>query len=552
MTRISLALLVGTSALGLVASASFLPSAAASTATETLRSVSPSDVAPWDPAATAAPSTRWFLLPGDQEGQATYSFVPSPALGLPGGLRLSAPGAGDSITLMTLAPSGSSPADVQLYLEPSSTVGSSGHLVAVADLDCNGATTGGEVRATGTATGGWWSGQVVLDRDVHADGTTGAGAGVVAYPAGSPVQVSKLATLCPTALRFGVTAAAGTVGTLADLHAFNSSSADILTDVFRSTAPGATPAVRLGGRDRIDTALAVDVRTTPGQASRVIMATSAEYPDSVVGSALAQVYDAPLVINPTAGLDTRVASFLHRHVVPHGHVILLGGTGALSAKVEKQVQALGLTTERWGGRDRYETAVIVATHMRSRRCGVDEYDQVACGATFADGTNFPDAISGSTLRQPILYTRGTTMPAATRDYIATVASSADALYAVGGPAATAASGLAVSPRVQRFVGADRYETSALVYRRYTGRGRLTALATGENFPDALVGSTLAPVLLTRSASLPPSIATALTGRAPLIEPLVVLGTSDVTADSVVHEAQKALAAGQVTSSVYSY
>ncbi|MGN6332381.1 MAG: cell wall-binding repeat-containing protein [Motilibacteraceae bacterium] len=527
----------------LVVPTAVVPAAATSTPTLTLRSVAPADLAPWDPAISSAPSTRWFVLPGDQKGQGAYSFVPPAGLGQVGGLRLSAPSAGDRITVMTQPPAGVTTANVDFYasdLRPD-------HVVTqlVADLDGNGSASGGEVRAT--LVGSYYlngGASVVLDRDVHSDGTTGPGSGSVAFPAGQQTVLHDLAAVCPTVLRLGLQAKDGAVGTLPTATEGQSLSSGTI-DIFRATEPGGSPAVRLGGRDRIATALAVASHVAPGRVSTAILAGSAAFPDSVVGSGLAQAKQAPLLLNPTGGLDARVASFLRQHVKSGGQVILLGGTGALSATVDTQVKSLGFTTLRYGGADRFQTAVAVASHMRDGRCG-GEYSFPYCGVTLVDGTNFPDAISGSRLGEPVLYTFGRKVPAVTAAYVAQ-SSPIDPHWAVGGSAAAAAATL---PRRSYsfvdLVGADRYATSALALAQSTFDRPLIALASGESFPDALVGSTLAPVLLTRPTSLPSATAQALTAHAPLVDPLVVLGTSDVTSDSMVAAAQKALAAGQVT------
>lgn len=72
---------------------------------------------------------------------------------------------------------------------------------------------------------------------------------------------------------------------------------------------------------------------------------------------------------------------------------------------------------------------------------------------------------------------------------------------------------AVTPsfRLLRLEGADRYATAVSVSREHFDRSDAVVVATGEAFPDALAASGLAgsygaPILLTRSASLPEGVA----------------------------------------------
>ncbi len=269
------------------------------------------------------------------------------------------------------------------------------------------------------------------------------------------------------------------------------------------------------------------------------------FADDLAGAVLAKFLHAPLLITPTAALDPRVAQYLQHDVPAGSHVYLLGGTGALSDHVARQVAALGLVTARLAGPDRYATAVAIATFMRSPTCGIDE-QTIPCAAVLADGTNFPDALSGSALDQPILYTRGSALPAVSLGYLNSSAS-VGTVYAVGGPAATAATNSPYRAHVTSFVGTDRYATSALVAASLVLPGTTVfAVATGQNFPDALVGATLAPVLLTTPQSLPTTVAAVLQHRAPAVGTVYLLGTSDVVSDTVGTQVQAALRAGEIT------
>ncbi|WP_164996660.1 peroxidase family protein [Actinomyces minihominis] len=87
--------------------------------------------------------------------------------------------------------------------------------------------------------------------------------------------------------------------------------------------------------------------------------------------------------------------------------------------------------------------------------------------------------------------------------------------------------------VQRLAGTNRYDTSAVISRAtFPAGARVVYIASGENFPDALVGGPAAgmnegPVLLTRGSVLPVAIATELVRLNPT-EIVILGGTSAVS------------------------
>jgi hypothetical protein len=80
--------------------------------------------------------------------------------------------------------------------------------------------------------------------------------------------------------------------------------------------------------------------------------------DGLVGSVLAVRDQAPLYLTDSRFLTTDTAQALKALGVTH--VILLGGTGAITPAVARVLQARGIHTERLFGRDRYGTAAAVA------------------------------------------------------------------------------------------------------------------------------------------------------------------------------------------------
>ncbi|GAA4990722.1 cell wall-binding repeat-containing protein [Kineococcus glutinatus] len=284
-------------------------------------------------------------------------------------------------------------------------------------------------------------------------------------------------------------------------------------------APGvgtkAAPAVnRVYGGDRIATAINASAAFDDGEAGAVVLARSDDFADALAAAPLASDRGGPLLLTPRAGLSPAVGAEIRRVLRPGGTVYLLGGTGALSADVERAVRDLGVAVERVQGGNRYETAVAVARLMPG-----------AANAAVVTGLAFPDGLAAGALMGMedertdntfgvVLLSAGPTLPAATRDYLDTRDFARTGyVVAVGGDAVRATEGLAPG-RLVALAGANRYETSAKVATAtlssgdfFETPGRAVGVATGEDWPDALAGAALmgyaaGPLLITRRTSLP--------------------------------------------------
>lgn len=159
--------------------------------------------------------------------------------------------------------------------------------------------------------------------------------------------------------------------------------------------------------------------------------------------------------------------------------------------------------DRLWGPNRYGTSAAVA----------ETVFQTADTVFIALGTNFPDALvaaaAGGHLNGPVLLTGSTSLAPETIAELLRL--SPVKAYIVGG---TAVISPAVEqqvktyvPSVERLAGADRYETSAAVSSTIFPTVDEVFVASGENFPDALVSAAVAgylgvPVLLTPHGQAP--------------------------------------------------
>jgi hypothetical protein len=140
-------------------------------------------------------------------------------------------------------------------------------------------------------------------------------------------------------------------------------------------------------------------------------------------------------------------------------------------------------------------------------------------AFVATGEDFPDALAGGAFAAaqygPIVLVRRDEMPPGAVRIMADLPSLTSS-FVLGGEGVVSAGVQAAFPNPARLAGADRYATAAAIGDRANSESEsannlapsMMAVATGENFPDALslgpaVGALGGPIVLTRTASLPP-------------------------------------------------
>ncbi len=287
---------------------------------------------------------------------------------------------------------------------------------------------------------------------------------------------------------------------------------------------------RIGGRDRITTAVAVSQDSFPnGNAGAVVLARADDFPDALVGAPLAAAKNAPLLLTDGAALPAATASEIDR-ALPNGQTVyVLGGPAAIPDSVVTQLQRSGYTVVRYGGNDRFDTAVKVADALGDPQT-----------VLLATGTNFPDALAAGPAAAHVggvvLLTNGKALPAATSGY---VSKHADTVYAIGGPAAAA------DPTAMPVFGADRYATATAVATRFFPAPTAIGVATAANFPDALSGGAqLAlvgePLVLSSPESVPSATTDYLTSVRGTATTAHMFGGVQALADAVRSQIEHAL------------
>ncbi|TWH57769.1 putative cell wall-binding protein [Desulfitobacterium sp. LBE] len=294
-----------------------------------------------------------------------------------------------------------------------------------------------------------------------------------------------------------------------------------------SIAEAGTPTQRLAGDNRYATAATISAAGWE-HAERVILAGGENFPDALAGTVLAGLYQSPILLSSRDNLSPETEAELKR--LQAQTVYILGGPGVIAPNIEQQL-AQDYTVKRIAGDNRYATAVEIGQLVRT---GTDNGAD-ATGANTASttnsyrhtailvtGENYPDALSIASLAGqrtiPILFTSAHELNTLTRQ--ALTEWDIQTVLLCGGSGVLSESITTtleeeLGLEITRLAGDNRYLTALAIaqYLVEAAEGTDTpyaALATGENYPDALAGAALAvklgmPVLLTGQSSIDPAV-----------------------------------------------
>jgi putative cell wall-binding protein len=233
-------------------------------------------------------------------------------------------------------------------------------------------------------------------------------------------------------------------------------------------------------------------------ADTVVIASGSVFSDALSASSLAGLYDAPVLLTEPGRLPSAVASEIRRLGASKAYIV--GGPSSVSWNVQRAIGALaGMNVQRIGGVDRYEVSANVAKHVDAVQDPLrDGRVFLVSGAVFSDALSV--APSSFTQGIPVLLTPQGRLPRSVRAVLAD--SDVVGTVIVGGPASVSwnvqreVSGIG-GMTLERVYGPDRYTTArefadwallgGMVDTGYVG------LATGEDFPDALMGGAAAGV-----------------------------------------------------------
>ena len=324
-----------------------------------------------------------------------------------------------------------------------------------------------------------------------------------------------------------------------------------VTQVFRSpksgqgcTAVTATPiglpkdVSRVHGADRYATAAALS-RSAFGSASTVLVASAAAFPDALAAAPLSAKLGAPILLTDGARLHPAAKAEIQR--LGARTAVVLGSTAALSSRVDRDLQAIGVSVRRLSGPHRYATAATVAQEVGGTSAVIAR----------GNGTGWADAMAASAYaahrRLPVFLVDGKRLESATVSALRRLG--VRNIDIIGGSSAVSGSveqqlrGMGITTR--RLGGADRLETSAKIADASASAGMSAArvwLATSRNWVDALAAG---PAVARKGGVLlladPRGVSTAqatgrwLTARASVVDSAVLVGGTAVLGDRLGHQ-----------------
>jgi putative cell wall-binding protein len=273
------------------------------------------------------------------------------------------------------------------------------------------------------------------------------------------------------------------------------------------------------GATRYSTAVKVS-QTGWDTAKTVLLVNGEAIVDGLTATPLASAKDAPMLLTRADAVPDETLNELKR--LQAKEIILIGGTGVISTKVEASLISQGFAVTRLGGKTRYETSLLIAKSL-------DNITDVKT-AFMAYGWGEPDALSiaaqAGMQKQPIILTDKNAVPAETLSWLKSEGISN--AYFIGGTGVIAPSIINVINNItsqdvshNRISGADRLETNAKVISKfYPGTDFPTILIAKSETPslvDALTAGPLAakmgaPVLLCSQSGIQPSQQTILSTK----------------------------------------
>ena len=171
---------------------------------------------------------------------------------------------------------------------------------------------------------------------------------------------------------------------------------------------------RVAGVDRIATATAAAETFFPEATHALLVRGFGDqadptraFADSLAAGSLAASEGVPVLFSTTAALSPVTKAYVQQHPIHAVH--LVGGTGALSDQVEKDLQGMGLDTERMAGFTRADTARIVSE-------GIDAGEVVLVNGS--DPNAWADGFAAAGRGSVVLLTASDALPGATAQTMA--------------------------------------------------------------------------------------------------------------------------------------
>lgn len=298
---------------------------------------------------------------------------------------------------------------------------------------------------------------------------------------------------------------------------------------------GAPEVERLSGLNRYETSAKI-AQVGWSTSQNVILATGEDYPDALCAAPLATHLNAPVLLTGKDSLSSETENEIDRLGVKTSYII--GGLGVVSMNVQKQLQAKNIHVDRLYGENRFQTSTWVANQMNDPKTPLSKI-------FLATGYDFADAVIASSYAAK----KGIPIVLVPKDYEDNYLRLTGSLnidshtqtYSLGDTDEISWDVTSHYPNFSVIAGSDKYERNLSFTFTFSNELDFTTtyIATGDDFPDALTGATLAaqsssPILLV-GKELSPFTETILRRHAGSIKKLRVLGGEGAVSTDVIQK-----------------
>ena len=253
---------------------------------------------------------------------------------------------------------------------------------------------------------------------------------------------------------------------------------------------------RISGNTRFETSALIN-KNADVDSDIAVISNGHSFPDSIAASILAGNLNAHLLLSDPGRVTREISNTINTGKI--STVYLVGGNNLPKSYIDT-LTSKGIDVRYLKGKSRYDTAVKVAKEDSSKDI-----------VFLANGVLFPDALSISGVAKMknanLLFTDGKTL----NNDVMNIIKKASEVYLVGGNNSVSKEIenkiRNVVPSVSRISGKTRYETSVKIANNYYSNPEFVLLASGEDFADALSGTTLsnklnAPIVLSKKTQAP--------------------------------------------------
>lgn len=246
---------------------------------------------------------------------------------------------------------------------------------------------------------------------------------------------------------------------------------------------------KIYGKDRFSTAVQVSQEGWY-YSDYAIVANGLGFADALCSTPLSKAVDGPILLTHDKKLPEATRNEISRLGVKK--VYIIGGTGVVSKNVENQIRSMGVQVQRLGGKDRFETSLLIAKEM-GKLVYVDNIVIVPGDEKFEGADALSVAPIAGSRNMPMLLASKNEVSPKIKNWIEGM--NADNVYVVGQTGAISDKAIKDIASVTKINGKDRFDTNLKVldeFSYYLEYDRVyTSKAENSSIVDALTTGPLA-------------------------------------------------------------